>query len=94
VSLALSEDLARHARPDHMHAAASTVDAQRGERIILFTTAPDLHRHDLAEAAHALGIRELAIPRQLVQLEALPVLGTGKTDHQALARLAAALPET
>lgn len=93
VSLALSEDLARHARPDHVHAAATAPDPQRGERIVLFTTAPDLHRHDLAEAAHALGIRELAIPRQLVPLESLPVLGTGKTDHQTLARMAAALPE-
>lgn len=94
VSLAQSEDLARHARPDHVHAAASAPDTQRGERIVLFTTAHDLQRHDLAEAAHALGIRELAIPRQLVTLDALPVLGTGKTDHQALAKMAAALPET
>lgn len=93
VSLALSEDLARHARPDHMHAAASAPDRQRGERIVLFTTAPDLQRHDLAEAAHALGIRELAIPRQLVQVDPLPVLSTGKIDHQALAQMAAALPE-
>ena len=93
VSLAQSEDLARHARPDHMHAAASAPDAQRGERIVLFTTAPDLQRHDLAEAARALGIRELAIPRQLVALDSLPVLGTGKTDQQALARMAAAVPE-
>lgn len=93
VSLALSEDLARHARPEHVHAAATAADPQRGERIVLFTTAPDLQRHDLAEAAHQLGIRELAIPRQIAVLEALPVLGTGKTDHQTLARMAAALPE-
>lgn len=93
VSLALSEDLARHARPQAEHAATRAPDAQRGERIVLFTTAPDLQRHDLAEAAHALGIRELAIPRQVVTLDTLPVLGTGKTDHQTLARMAAALPE-
>ncbi|MBU3693791.1 MAG: AMP-binding protein [Rhodocyclaceae bacterium] len=93
VSLALSEDLARHARPEHLHAASRAPDRQRGERIVLFTTAADLQRHDLAEAAHALGIRELAIPRQIITLESLPVLGTGKIDHQALGRLAAAQPE-
>jgi len=94
VSLAQSEDIARHARPEHLHAAAAVADAQRGERIVLFTTATDLQRHDLVEAAHQVGIRELAIPRQVVALEALPVLGTGKTDHQTLARMAAALPES
>lgn len=93
VSLALSEDLARHARPEHMHAASRAPDRQRGERIVLFTTAPDLQRHDLAHAAHALGVRELAIPRLIVNLEAIPVLGTGKTDHPALERLATALPD-
>lgn len=92
VSLASSEELARHARPDASHAAARADDPQRGERIVLFTTANDLHRPDLAQAAHALGIRELAIPRQIVVVAALPLLGTGKTDHQALARMAAALP--
>jgi acyl-[acyl-carrier-protein]-phospholipid O-acyltransferase/long-chain-fatty-acid--[acyl-carrier-protein] ligase len=93
VSLALAEDLARHARPEAEHAAARAPDVQRGERIVLFTTAPDLQRHNFAEAAYALGIRELAIPRQIVMLDALPVLGTGKTDYQTLARMAAALPE-
>jgi acyl-[acyl-carrier-protein]-phospholipid O-acyltransferase/long-chain-fatty-acid--[acyl-carrier-protein] ligase len=93
VSLALSEDLARHARPEHLHAASRAPDRQRGERIVLFTTATDLQRHDLAEAAHHMGVRELAIPRQIVALDALPVLDTGKTDHQTLARMAAALPE-
>jgi len=93
VSLALSEDLARHARPDHQHAVASAPDRQRGERIVLFTTASDLQRHDLAHAAHATGTRELAIPRQIVALEALPLLATGKIDHSALTHMASALPE-
>ncbi len=93
VSLALSEDLARHARPEHLHAATRANDRQRGERIVLFTTAADLHRQDLARAAHETGVRELAIPRQIVALDALPLLGTGKIDHQALARIAESLPE-
>lgn len=93
VSLALSEDLARHARPEHLHAATRANDRQRGERIVLFTTAADLHRQDLARAAHETGVRELAIPRQIVALDALPLLGTGKIDHRALARIAESLPE-
>jgi acyl-[acyl-carrier-protein]-phospholipid O-acyltransferase/long-chain-fatty-acid--[acyl-carrier-protein] ligase len=93
VSLALSEDLARHARPEHLHAAARAADRQRGERIVLFTTAADLHRQDLAHAAHQIGVRELAIPRHIVALDALPLLGTGKIDHRALAHMAESLPE-
>ncbi|MFZ4552968.1 MAG: AMP-binding protein [Burkholderiales bacterium] len=93
VSLALSEDLARHAEPEHQHTAACAPDPERGERIVLFTTAVGLQRHQLAESAHALGIRELAIPRLIVHLDALPVLDTGKTDHQSLARLARELAQ-
>jgi len=93
VSLALAEDLARHARPDAQHAAARAPDRQRGERIVLFTTAQALQRQELAMAAHALGVSELAIPRAIVPLESLPVLGTGKTDHQTLAAMALKLPD-
>jgi acyl-[acyl-carrier-protein]-phospholipid O-acyltransferase/long-chain-fatty-acid--[acyl-carrier-protein] ligase len=36
------------------------------------------------------GVAELAIPRDIRVVEALPVLGTGKLDYVAMGRLAAA----
>jgi acyl-[acyl-carrier-protein]-phospholipid O-acyltransferase/long-chain-fatty-acid--[acyl-carrier-protein] ligase len=91
VSLAWTERIAGRAYPNALHAAARAPDMQRGERIVLFTTQPDAHREDLVAAAHAEGLPEIALPRQIQVLSELPLLGTGKVDHQALQRRAAQL---
>jgi acyl-[acyl-carrier-protein]-phospholipid O-acyltransferase / long-chain-fatty-acid--[acyl-carrier-protein] ligase len=44
--------------------------------------------------ARANGIAELAVPKQIVALEALPVLGTGKIDYVTLGEMAAQMGST
>ena len=56
---------------------------------MLFTTAPGLAREALCAAAKCGGIPELAVPRVIIRLDAIPLLGTGKTDHVRLKALAA-----
>ena len=90
VSLEGVEKLAATASPDHPHAATSVPDEKRGEAIILFSTDPALSREQLQQAARENGLPEIAIPRAIRLLDALPVLGTGKTDYQTLKALAAA----
>ena len=88
VSLEVVEKLAVAASPERQHAASSRGDAQRGESIVLFTTDADLDRDALQAAARAAGIPEIAVPREIRLLEALPLLGTGKVDHVALKKWA------
>ncbi|GHU46458.1 bifunctional protein Aas [Betaproteobacteria bacterium] len=71
-----------------MHAASSRPDEAKGERLVLFTTDADLKRGALQESAKTLGMPELAIPKIIVHLPALPLLGTGKVDYVTLKRLA------
>ncbi len=90
VSLAAVEELAMLAWPDHLHAALAQSDARKGEQIVLVTTAADAERATLVSAARAARIGELLIPRRLVHVEQLPLLGSGKIDYHALrAELAA-----
>jgi len=89
ISLEIVEQLAAAAAPGFLHAASTRPDAAKGEAIVLFTTAPGLRREQLAGAARSLGAPELAIARQILKLEAIPLLGTGKTDYVQLQRLAA-----
>ncbi|SEP77592.1 acyl-[acyl-carrier-protein]-phospholipid O-acyltransferase / long-chain-fatty-acid--[acyl-carrier-protein] ligase [Azotobacter beijerinckii] len=92
VSLETVESLAASAAPEFLHAAATRSDAARGEALVLFTTAPELARERLLAAARALGAPELAVPRVIRRIDALPLLGTGKTDYQTLKRMAEEIP--
>jgi acyl-[acyl-carrier-protein]-phospholipid O-acyltransferase/long-chain-fatty-acid--[acyl-carrier-protein] ligase len=88
VSLEAVEKIANHASPEHQHAAVAQADAQRGEALVLYTTDSGLKREHLLEAAHAIGSPELAVPKKLIYLESLPLLGTGKTDYVTLKKKA------
>jgi len=88
VSLELVERIAAEASPDCQHAATAVREAGRGESILLFTEDARLRRERLLEAARELGAPELAIPRRIVHVEELPLLGTGKKDYVRLRRMA------
>ena len=45
-------------------------------------------RTRLLEAAHRLGQPEIAVPREVIEIDHMPLLGTGKTDYAAVMRLA------
>jgi acyl-[acyl-carrier-protein]-phospholipid O-acyltransferase/long-chain-fatty-acid--[acyl-carrier-protein] ligase len=49
-----------------------------------------LTREALQQAAHAGGHPEIAVPRSIVAVETLPLLGTGKVDYITLQKMAAA----
>ncbi len=84
ISLEVVERIAAAASPEHLHASTSIPDAQRGECLILYSTDPALARDQLAQAARAGGYPEIAIPRRIVVLDEMPVLGSGKTDYVTL----------
>jgi len=88
VSLEAVEKLAHAASPAAQHAASSQPDEAKGEALVLFTTDVALDRAALQRAAQDAGVPELAVPRKIVVVEALPLLGTGKTDYVTLQRMA------
>ena len=90
VSLETVEQIANRAAPEGQHAASTQADPQRGENILLFTTDVGLTRESLQAAARELGSPELAVPRKIVVVMELPLLGTGKTDYVKLKQLAEA----
>ena len=91
VSLAVVESCASALWPEFSHAAVTVPDGRKGEQIVLVTTNPDASRHDIVGWAHNHGVSELAIPRRLVHVDDIPVLGTGKTDYVKVQKM---LPST
>lgn len=90
VALGALEDLAAELWPQDRHAAAALPDGQRGERIMLVSSARDAGRAALAEAARDKGLSELVVPRAILTVDEVPLLPTGKIDHRAVKALAVA----
>ncbi len=88
VSLTAVEGIAGAVWPDGRHAVVSIPDNRKGERLVLVTDQADAEVAPLAEWARAHGAPELAVPRRIVKVGELPVLGTGKTDYVAIQKMA------
>jgi acyl-[acyl-carrier-protein]-phospholipid O-acyltransferase/long-chain-fatty-acid--[acyl-carrier-protein] ligase len=91
VSLSQSEALAERVWPDAEHAAVSLPDPRKGEQIILLSEQADCQRDKLVAAAKQLGIPELSIPKRVIYVEIIPLLGSAKVDYPALRELAKTL---
>ena len=87
VSLMAAEDLAAAVWPDCRHAVVALPDPKKGERLILVTDRRDADAGPLVEYAKQIGAPELAVPRKIIRVQEIPVLGTGKTDYVALQRI-------
>jgi acyl-[acyl-carrier-protein]-phospholipid O-acyltransferase/long-chain-fatty-acid--[acyl-carrier-protein] ligase len=74
--------------PEHKHAVVNLPDAKKGEQIILLTDKPDATREDLVRYFRDQKIPELSLPKRIMVVATLPVLGTGKTDYQKAKALA------
>ena len=85
VSLIAVEEMAADLMPDFAHAAITVPDERKGEQIILFTESTELTREQMIDHAHAKGVAEIGLPRQVVSISAIPRLGNGKIDYVALA---------
>ena len=88
VSLTAVEGLAEAVWPDSRHAVVSIADAKKGERLVLFTDRRDADVAALTAWARQIGAPELSVPKRIVRLPEVPLLGTGKTDYVAVQRMA------
>jgi acyl-[acyl-carrier-protein]-phospholipid O-acyltransferase/long-chain-fatty-acid--[acyl-carrier-protein] ligase len=88
ISLAIAERIAETAVPDIRHAVVALPDPRRGEKLVLVTEARGLDRGRLAEAARRLDLAEITVPREVIEVERMPLLGTGKIDYPSVIRLA------
>jgi acyl-[acyl-carrier-protein]-phospholipid O-acyltransferase/long-chain-fatty-acid--[acyl-carrier-protein] ligase len=89
VSLNAVEGFAAAVWPEHHHAAVSLPCPRRGERVVLVSDNPNAELTQLIHWAQAQGAPEIALPKKIVKIAEIPVLGTGKTDYQAIQKVAA-----
>jgi acyl-[acyl-carrier-protein]-phospholipid O-acyltransferase/long-chain-fatty-acid--[acyl-carrier-protein] ligase len=88
VSLAAVEMLAADLWPDAPSAVVTAPDARKGERVILLTERKGATRPEFQVFAKAKGAADLMIPAEVIVIDKVPVLGSGKIDHLGAAKLA------
>jgi len=87
VSLAAVEMIAAELWPLAPVAVIAVPDARKGERLILVTQQKDATRSQFQAFARERGAAELMLPSEIMILDKMPLLGSGKVDLLSLAKL-------
>lgn len=88
VSLAAVESMVAGLWPDSNHVVVTLPDARKGEQLVLVTDKPDADKAALLAVARQQGFAELWVPKAVLVVPQIPVLGSGKIDFQAVGELA------
>jgi acyl-[acyl-carrier-protein]-phospholipid O-acyltransferase/long-chain-fatty-acid--[acyl-carrier-protein] ligase len=87
VSLTAVEGIAGAVWPHQRHAVVSIPDSRKGEKLVLVTDHAQAEVAPLAEWARTNGAPELIVPKKIVKVAEIPVLGTGKTDYVSIQKM-------
>lgn len=92
VSLGAVEAVACGLWPNERHVAVSAPHDRKGEMVVLLTESDAPNLDAMTEQIRAYGLTELSLPRKILRVEHIPLLGSGKTDYvkareMALSRL-------
>jgi acyl-[acyl-carrier-protein]-phospholipid O-acyltransferase/long-chain-fatty-acid--[acyl-carrier-protein] ligase len=87
VSLASLEDVIERLWSGARHAVAAVPDERKGETLVLATEYGDATREELAAYLKEAGFSETHIPKRIVKVASLPLLGSGKIDYPAVSSI-------
>ncbi|NBX52027.1 MAG: acyl-[ACP]--phospholipid O-acyltransferase [Proteobacteria bacterium] len=87
VSLTATEINIAKIDPKSAHAIVAIPDPKKGEQLILMTTSQSLKRSDISAYFKENQITELSVPKEIISVEKLPLLGTGKIDYISVKNL-------
>jgi acyl-[acyl-carrier-protein]-phospholipid O-acyltransferase/long-chain-fatty-acid--[acyl-carrier-protein] ligase len=59
-------------------------DTLKGEKLVAVTTESKLTMDEVREAIRSRGLSNLAVPKELMVIHSMPLLGTGKVNYRAL----------
>jgi acyl-[acyl-carrier-protein]-phospholipid O-acyltransferase/long-chain-fatty-acid--[acyl-carrier-protein] ligase len=87
ISLAAVETVAAGLWPDALSAVAAVPDVRKGERLILVTQKKGATRSEFQTYAKSRGAADLMVPSEVLVIDKVPVLGSGKLDYVGVATL-------
>ena len=88
ISLAAVEAYAAAIWPEASHAVVSVPDDRKGEALVLVSDTTEAAVEPLIAYAKAHGVAEIMVPKRIVHVDSLPVMGTGKLDLVQIGEIA------
>ena len=88
VSLSAVEALSAELWPQLITVVVSLPDARKGERLALLTTDANCTREQFSQFAKRKGATELMVPADILVVDKIPLLGSGKPDYVAALNVA------
>lgn len=87
VALSAVEQQVEALWPDAQHAVVAMPDSRKGEQLALVSTQGNAERTVIAAHFREQGLPELYIPRMVMVVDEIPLLGSGKIDYPAVQAL-------
>ena len=88
ISLTAVEGMVATAWPEVGHVVVNIGDERKGEQLVLLTENSNAKRDDLLAFAKSEGLSALFVPKTILHVDNIPVLGTGKTDYVTAKKMA------
>ncbi len=88
VSLSAVEALAAELWPSVISVVVAVPDARKGEKLILMTTDATCARDAFQKHAKVKGVSDLNVPGEILSVEKIPLLGSGKPDYVSALQVA------
>jgi acyl-[acyl-carrier-protein]-phospholipid O-acyltransferase/long-chain-fatty-acid--[acyl-carrier-protein] ligase len=88
VSLGAVELIVKGLWPEEEHAVVCVPDKRKGERLVLVTTRENAESAPIKKRSKEEGLTELMVPKDIVTVDDIPLLGSGKTDYVSTRKIA------
>ena len=88
VALGAVEQAAATLWPDHVHAAVVLPGSVREEEIVLVSDCSAANREDLQLWARSNSVSQMVVPKRVLHVATVPLLGTGKPDYSVVSNVA------
>ena len=88
VSLTNVEEWVSSLWPHEQHCVCAVTDERKGEKLVLVTTHQNAARKEILDYFSERGGNEMMVPREILVLKEIPVLGTGKLNYPEIQNLA------
>jgi acyl-[acyl-carrier-protein]-phospholipid O-acyltransferase/long-chain-fatty-acid--[acyl-carrier-protein] ligase len=81
ISLTAVEGFLSNLWPNHTHAVVAIPDEKKGEQLVLVTENKEAQKQEITEYVRSQGLSELGLPKKIIYVDKIPLLGTGKIDY-------------